>query len=340
MNKNNFTDSSSSSSLTSTSSTATTTHKPTTFTSYNDSRQTSGNILPDKDQRQKGGHKISIDLKLPHPSSMDTIMDELKSTSLIIKTMKSTSYFDDAMKHFEQESPLIRTSSLRLNNESLSKSNSTSMMLRNKSNAPVRYTSSLDGDHGILDGPDKRDDDFDFLNGFLEENRKFQMSIEQKEKENHKSAPVAPVAAPRLKKIMNPSQQLSQQLSQLKHLYDIANDSDENAMADEEVKSFLSKNEEEKSISELSGSWSRVRVKKIASAFQSASSSSSAATTTGDGTKWAKSMYIKKNYSSHTLVNLCLLTTYYLMLLCFFYIRSFIAQYYILLFFFYVKQSH
>ncbi|CAH1710399.1 unnamed protein product [Chironomus riparius] len=286
-----------SSSSTSTSSTATTTHKPTTFTSYNDSRQTSGNVLPDKDQRQKGGHKISIDLKLPHPSSMDTIMDELKSTSLIIKTMKSTSYFDDAMKHFEQESPLIRTSSLRLNNESLSKSSSTSMMLRNKSNAPVRYTSSLDGDHGILDGPDKRDDDFDFLNGFLEENRKFQMSIEQKEKENHNfsqssstssvKSTQAPVAAPRLKKIMNPSQQLSQQLSQLKHLYDIANDSDENAMADEEVKSFLSKNEEEKSISELSGSWSRVRVKKIASAFQSASSSA-ATTTTGDGTKWAK----------------------------------------------------
>ena len=298
MNKNNFTDSSSSS----ISSTATTTHKPTTFTSYNDSRQTSGNVLPDKDQqRQKGGHKISIDLKLPHPSSMDTIMDELKSTSLIIKTMKSTSYFDDAMKHFEQESPLIRTSSLRLNNESLPKSSSTSMMFRNKANAPVRYTSSLDGDHGILDGPDKRDDDFDFLNGFLEENRKFQMSIAQK-KENFsqssststaKSSMAAPVAAPRLKKIMNPSQQLSQQLSQLKHLYDIANDSDENAMADEEVKSFLSKNEEEKSISELSGSWSRVRVKKIASAFQSASSSSSAApTTTGDGTKWAKSMYI------------------------------------------------
>lgn len=344
MNKNNFTDSSSSS----TSSTATTTHMPTTFSSYNDSRQTSGNVLPDKDQRQKGGHKISIDLKLPHPSSMDTIMDELKSTSLIIKTMKSTSYFDDAMKHFEQESPLIRTSSLRLNNESLSKSNSTSMMLRNKSNGPVRYTSSLDGDHGILDGPDKRDDDFDFLNGFLEENRKFQMSIAQKEKENHnfsvKSAPAPPVAAPRLKKIMNPSQQLSQQLSQLKHLYDIANDSDENAMADEEVKSFLSKNEEEKSISELSGSWSRVRVKKIANAFQSSSSTTSvAAATTGDGTKWAKSMYIKikikKNYSSHTLVNLCLLTTYYLMLLCFLY--TFIHRTVLhTSFFFYVKQSH
>lgn len=288
----------------STSSSSTATHKTKTFSNGYEPHEShdSNNTFTDRDQQQrhKGGHKISIDLKLPHPSSMDTIMDELKSTSLIIKTMKSTSYFDDAMKHFEQESPLIRTSSLRLNNESLPKSNSTSHMLRNKPNAPTRYSSSLDGDRGILDGNDRREeDDFDFLNGFLEENRKFQMSIARKEKETQLVQPATtgvpsindsrqPVAAPRLKKIMNSSQQLSQQLSQLKHLYDIANDSDENAMADEEVKSFLSKNEEEKSISELSGSWSRVRVKKIANAFQSSSEKAS-----GDGTKWSKSMYIR-----------------------------------------------
>ncbi|KAG5674453.1 hypothetical protein PVAND_004423 [Polypedilum vanderplanki] len=318
-NNNNHKDSSSSS--TTAMLTAISSHKPSTFTSYNDSRQSNGGNVTltgvdsgcDDDKnlhqsRHKGGHKISIDLKLPHPSSMDKIMDELKSTSLIIKTMKSTSYFDDAMKQFEQESPLIRTSSLRLNNESLPKSSSTSMMFNRYNNykptAPVRYTSSLDGDHGILDdfkstSSEKRDDDFDFLNGFLEENRKFQISIAQKEKEKRskvmtdtvKVATVSeqqqpPVAAPRLKKIMNPSLQLSQQLSQLKHLYDIANyDSDDNAKADEEVKSFLSKNEEEKSISELSGSWSRVRVKKIASAFSSATASSSSSSS---GDKWTK----------------------------------------------------
>jgi hypothetical protein len=337
--KHNFTDSPSSSSSSSSScatatATAISSHKPSTFTSYNDSRQSNGNEtstggggVDDKNQpRHKGGHKISIDLKLPHPSSMNKIMDELKSTSLIIKTMKSTSYFDDAMKQFEQESPLIRTSSLRLNNESLPKSSSTSMMFNRyshyKPNAPVRYTSSLDGDHGILDdvrspattaatntSTERRDDDFEFLSGFLEENRKFQISIAQKEKEKrsnvaspllqqqHHHHHQPPVAAPRLKKIMNPSQQLSQQLSQLKHLYDIANyDSDDNdAKADEEVKSFLSKNEEEKSISELSGSWSRVRVKKIASTFQS--SSASAATTGVD--KWTKSMYDKDSNNTH-----------------------------------------
>lgn len=234
-------------------------------------------MFNDKDQRLKG-HKISIDLKLPHPSSIDTIMDELKSTSLIIKTMKSTSYFDDAMRHLEQESPLIRTSSLRLNQDSLPKSSSTSMMFRKKPDG-VKYSSSLDGDRGILDGRDgAKDDDFEFLNGFLEENRKFQMSIAQKEKNSPPRD--IPVAAPRLKKIINSNVQLSQQLSQLKHLYDIANDSDDNAKADEEVKSFLSMNDEEKS-SELSGSWSRVRVKKIASAFQSATKSS-------ESGKWPK----------------------------------------------------
>ena len=271
-----------SSALFTTSSSLSSAHKPlSTFTSFADSRRpTNGNeAFKDRDQRLKG-HKISIDLKLPHPSSIDTIMDELKSTSLIIKTMKSTSYFDDAMRHLEQESPLIRTSSLRLNQDSLPKSNSTSMMFRKKPDG-AKYSSSLDGDRGVLDGRDStRDDDFEFLNGFLEENRKFQLSIAQNEKYSPPREIDRPVAAPRLKKIINSNVQLSQQLSQLKHLYDIANDSDDNAKADEEVKSYLSMNDEEKS-SELSGSWSRVRVKKIASAFQSASKSS-------NGAKWPK----------------------------------------------------
>jgi hypothetical protein len=237
---------------------------------------------------------------------MDTIMDELKSTSLIIKTMKSTSFFDDAMKHLERESPFIRSSSLRLANESLPKSSSTSSMLYcHKPNPPVhRYSSSLDGDRGILDDNSdgisnnnnvdckSRDDDFDFLNGFLEENRKFQLSIAQRQvkkvvEEEKQQQQQAPIAAPRLKKIMNSSQQLSQQLSQLRHLYDNANDSDDNAKADEEVKSFLSKSEEEKS-TELSGSWSRVRVKKIANAFQQ---SSTPASTTESASKWQRSTY-------------------------------------------------
>lgn len=277
--------------------TAPASHKQ-TFKSYTDTRS-NGNQDEKVPSDSRGHHKISIDLKLPHPSSMDKIMDELKSTSLIIKTMKSTSYFDDAMKHLERESPFIRSSSLRLANESLPKSSSTSSMLyRNKPNpSSHRYSSSLDGDYGILDGKSEksRDDDFEFLNGFLEENRKFQLSIAQRQKvkkeeeEEEPSQQQPPVAAPRLKKIINSSQQLSQQLSQLKHLYENANDSDEdNAKADEEVKSFLSKSEEEKS-TELSGSWSRVRVKKIANAFQQHSSSA-----TSESAKWQRSTYLMR----------------------------------------------
>lgn len=270
-----------------------------TFAGYSDSRHSTVGNKGDKDQQSesRGHHKISIDLKLPHPNSMDKIMDELKSTSLIIKTMKSTSYFDDAMRHLERESPFIRSSrssSLRLANESLPKSSSTSSMLyRHKPNPPAqRYSSSLDGDHGILDGCESaeaksRDDDFGFLNGFLEENRKFQLSIAQRQKVKKEEEEQPPVAKPRLKKIINSNQQLSQQLSQLKHLYENANDSDDdNAKADEEVKSFLSKSEEEKS-TELSGSWSRVRVKKIASAFQQSS-------TTAETAKWQRSKYLMR----------------------------------------------
>lgn len=168
------------------------------------------------------------------------------------------------------------------------------MMFRKRSDGSsgVKYSSSLDGDRGILDG---KDDDFDFLNGFLEENRKFQISIAKKEKHSPLRELPKPVAAPRLKKIMNPNAQLSQQLSQLKHLYDIANDSDENAKADEEVKSYLGMNDEEKS-TELSGSWSRVRVKKIANAFQSSATST-------DGAKWSKGTLSFRPIL--TLVNLC-----------------------------------
>ena len=204
-------------------------------------------------------------------------MDELKSTSLIIKTMKSTSYFDDAMRHLERESPFIRSSSMRLANEPLPKSSSTSNMLHRYKPQTQKYSSSLDGDR-ILDGK-SREDDFDFLNGFLEENRKFQLSIAERQKtkeskeEKKEEQKEPPVAAPRFKRFINSSQQLSQKMSQLKYLYENANETDDDSAkaADEEVKSFLSKNEEEKS-SELSGSWSRVRVKKIASAFQQQSS--------------------------------------------------------------------
>lgn len=74
-----------------------------------------------------------------------------------------------------------------------------------------------------------------------------------------------PIAAPRMKKLTG-SSVLSQQLSQLKRLYDAANednDSDASAKADEEVKLYLGNlsSSEEKS-TELSGSWSRVKAKR------------------------------------------------------------------------------
>ncbi|CAO1316976.1 unnamed protein product [Diamesa serratosioi] len=259
-----------------------TSHTTSAFTNFNNkdnNRNSStainlGSLLmndPNAEQKQTKynndrlkGTKISIDLKLPHPNSIN-LMDELKSTSLIIKTMRTTNYFDDAVKQLEeQDSPLIRSSSLRLNlHDNIPKSSSTNNMFRKKPEQQTqKYSSSLDGDRGILDGNSK--DEFEFLNGFLEDNRKFEIAIAQKENSPPKQQQPPPIAAPRFKKIMN-SNVLSHQLLQLKQLYDQQNDSDDNA--DAEVKSFLSTTEE-KAASELSGSWSRVRVKKIANSYQ------------------------------------------------------------------------
>lgn len=73
-----------------------------------------------------------------------------------------------------------------------------------------------------------------------------------------------PIAAPRMKKI-GPTNDLNQQLSQLRRLYEAAElESDDSGKeADDEVKHYLGKlvSMEEKT-SELSGSWSRVKAKR------------------------------------------------------------------------------
>uniref|UniRef100_A0A182NUF9 Uncharacterized protein n=1 Tax=Anopheles dirus TaxID=7168 RepID=A0A182NUF9_9DIPT len=89
-----------------------------------------------------------------------------------------------------------------------------------------------------------------------------------------------PIAAPRLKKLG--STVLSQQLSQLRRLYDAAElyDSDsDSAKADEEVKLYLGNLADASSSSssfgqatELSGSWSRIKAKRNIQKFSSASS--------------------------------------------------------------------
>lgn len=235
----------------------------------------------------KDYHKISIDLKLPHPKSMDKIMDELKSTSLIIKTMKSSSYFGDAMKHLERENPFIRSSSLRLVNESLQKSNN---VLKPSSH---RYSSSLDGNRVILDGSNSTEKTSDanlkFFNEFLEENGKHKISVTN-------NADEKPVPAPRFKKKLNSNHKLNQQISELKSLYKNLNESDDdNEKADEEVMSYLDKNEEEK-LTELSGSWSIVRVKKVANALQQQSSSMVLNRSNCSKSKYRRKMIVKMYY--------------------------------------------
>lgn len=220
-----------------------------------------------------------------------------------MKTLRSANQFDEAMKKLadlkssfggEPKSdispfPTTRSNSaLKLISQmnAITKSNSANSIFKESSPKFMRvkqkYSSSLDGDV-ILNG----EDDF-------EKSKKYLSIIEDESKETFKIMSSAsysssssssfkdtfdgqinscyssggdnkkPVAAPRMKKL-GPANILSQQLSQLRRLYDAAEgDSDDSAKADEEVKHYLGNlgaSSEEKG-SELSGSWSRVKAKR------------------------------------------------------------------------------
>jgi hypothetical protein len=173
----------------------------------------------------------------------------------------------------------------------LVKNNSASNILQDRVKYGVpKYPASLDG----LDDPTPHDrlKDFEVLNEILEENKRISLKLmnsinkrsdktrlsnfkdfvtqnsgfEPTTQRNFYENPRVeekPVAAPRIKKLIN-SSVLSQQLSQLKRMYEAANEeNDSDCKADEEVKLYLGNlSAGEDKTTELSGSWSRVKAKK------------------------------------------------------------------------------
>lgn len=209
--------------------------------------------------------------KIPHEDSAN-----LKSTSLIMRTIKSASQFDEAMKSLTisgDEQPPLKS---LVNNPSISKTSSSSscysdgsiVKLNSISTSSSSTSSSLIESTSIGQPSDatKIRTKFDSFNGV---------------------AP--PIAAPRIKKIGSSSTGLSHQLSQLRRIYEAADqnggacvsddnefgdddDDDDATMADNEVKRYLaaavSSSEENASrgdmeaTTEVSGSWSRVRARR------------------------------------------------------------------------------
>ncbi|XP_053692311.1 uncharacterized protein LOC128740771 [Sabethes cyaneus] len=230
----------------------------------------------------KSTTKITIGMTHGDPSDRSP----LKSTSLIMRTMRSATQFDEAMKKLEA----VRRDSLDSNadeegrpgiqliSSTISKSNSASSIYRETPKLRVaKYAASLDGDIDD-DEPRYRSPVAAYRRKSTNESRLSDFeayisknSIRRSSTDEFSSVSMVsnvsakPVAAPRMKKLG--SSVLSHQLTQLKRLYDAAEqyDSDDSAKADEEVKLYLGNlagNSEEKGASELSGSWSRLKAKR------------------------------------------------------------------------------
>jgi hypothetical protein len=217
--------------------------------------------------------------------------DELRSTSLIIRTLKTTSQFDEALRQLNDSSIADHFhgsgSAFQLVSTSLPKSNSASCILQRsypKILPTAKYSSSLDGDCILnSEGEDCEYEGYTRRSSVLTNTlyETSSLSAEERSRDevnlsrlaNFKSfisqnysemsmEPKKPIAAPRLKKL-EPSNVLSQQLSQLRRMYDAAEESDDSAKADEEVNLYLGGLGTEKPAAEVvSGSWSRIKAKK------------------------------------------------------------------------------
>ncbi|KXJ75670.1 hypothetical protein RP20_CCG011283 [Aedes albopictus] len=235
----------------------------------------------------KSTTKILIDMTKSSNSSQQE-SDQLKSTSLIMRTMRSATQFDEAMQKLEtarresldSNSGDQPRSAFQLISSTIAKSNSASSIFKDTPKLRVaKYAASLDGD---LDDDEPRYPvptpatrrsftnesrllDFE---AYISKNSVRRSSTDEFSSVSMVSSVAAkPVAAPRMKKLG--SNVLSHQLTQLKRLYDAAEqyDSDDSAKADEEVKLYLGNLAggsvgEEKGGSELSGSWSRIKAKR------------------------------------------------------------------------------
>lgn len=190
-----------------------------------------------------------------------------------------------ALKLISQMNAITKSNSA--NNLLMSKESGISGMklLMNQTNSGRKYSSSLDGDC-ILSSTSNRDYDSDEYklmsnttvveqhhqhqqerrkSSTIERDHFYSIESSQNSSTNLNDIDRKPVAAPRMKKI-GPTNVLSQQLSQLRRLYEAAEqyESDDSATkADEEVKHYLGNlATSEERTSELSGSWSRVKAKR------------------------------------------------------------------------------
>lgn len=184
--------------------------------------------------------------------------NDLKSTSLIMKTIKSANQFDEAMKNLS----VCDRSSLTPEKQPLKSDHEyglgSSFKLVSSLNSSKSSSSSsiLYEDYAKEDGVGLNTNHF--------EKDSSPKSIRNYRNLDEISDLRKPIAAPRIKKI-GPSTGLSLQLSQLRRIYEAADQSVENGSKDIDVgenHSSINRDQPDEYTTELSGSWSRVKARR------------------------------------------------------------------------------
>ncbi|XP_069963091.1 pneumococcal serine-rich repeat protein isoform X1 [Bactrocera oleae] len=231
--------------------------------------------IPSNTNRRSSAQEIVLQDLREHQRMLD---EGLKSTSLIIRTMRSANEFDEAMRRLSIASmesstmppivvpkPMLRSNSYQ---ETVRRYSNTSLESTERELTTQMVVNTSSSASSLAAATISRRLSFESQSAFV----------------TPLSLPPAPLVAPRLKLLGSTEVSVSQQLSQLRRMYDIAtqNENDEDAAdsADEEVKSYFcppeqteqsdsgggtlesSSQEDERAVEYSSGSWSRMKAKR------------------------------------------------------------------------------
>ncbi|XP_049307893.1 pneumococcal serine-rich repeat protein isoform X3 [Bactrocera dorsalis] len=231
--------------------------------------------IPNNTNRRPSAQELILQDLREHQRMLD---EGLKSTSLIIKTMRSANEFDEAMRRLSIASmesttmppivvptPMLRSNSYQ---ETVRRFSNTSLESTERELTTQTVVNTSSSATSLAATTISRRLSFESQSAFV----------------TPLSLPPAPLVAPRLKLLGSTEVTVSQQLSQLRRMYDIAtqnaNDEDTADSADEEVKSYFcpreqteqsdsgggtlesSSQEDERAVEYSSGSWSRMKAKR------------------------------------------------------------------------------
>ncbi|XP_020715213.1 uncharacterized protein LOC101462882 isoform X2 [Ceratitis capitata] len=236
--------------------------------------------IPNATNRRPSAQELILQDLREHQRVLD---EGLKSTSLIIKTMRSANEFDEAMRRLSIASLESATMPPIVVPTPMLRSNSYQETVRRYSNTSLEGTERELTTQTVVNTK---------CASTLTETTTTTTSTSRRLSFESQSAfvtplnlPPTPLVAPRLRLLGNTDVSVSQQLSQLRRMYDIAatqqhDEEDAADSADEEVKSYFcpkvhneqsdsgggtlesSSQEDERAVEYSSGSWSRMKAKR------------------------------------------------------------------------------